>query len=79
MSVQEITGDEFSSTDRIVMIQNVFVSPISINFSIRSKKTANVKKLMPLLELEGVFVTENQVEWVFTTHNIKKNDSHWSS
>lgn len=42
-------------------------------------QTANVKKLMPLLELEGVFVIESQVEWVFDTYNIKKNDSHWSS
>lgn len=42
-------------------------------------QTANVEKLIPLLELEGVFVVENQVEWVFDTYNIKKNDSHWNS
>ena len=42
-------------------------------------QTANIKKLLPLLELEGVFVVESQVEWVFDTYNIKKNDSHWNS
>ncbi len=42
-------------------------------------QTANIKKLLPLLELEGVFVNENQVEWVFDNYNIKKNDSPWNS
>lgn len=72
---------------RIKMTQKTTLEPFKVSRENTIKilvvalrhQTANVKKLMPLLELEGVFVIESQVEWVFDTYNIKKNDSHWSS
>lgn len=42
-------------------------------------QATSIRQLMPLLELEGVFVVEKQVEWVYDKYKIKKKDSRLRS